>query len=226
MATKRKTVSRKLNQVDLPPFEWKRLTPAPLVGIDEVGRGCLAGPVFSAAVILPEDFSVEGITDSKLLSESRREELSELIQAQASVGIGFASVGEVDRLNILHATFLAMRRAVENLGITHGHLLIDGNQRIPSLDGFLQTTVIKGDLRAQPIGAASIVAKVARDTLMKGLGERYPAYGFEKHKGYGSPSHLAAIQRFGPCVHHRSTFAGVREHWNEALDQERALDPF
>ncbi|MES2963503.1 MAG: ribonuclease HII [Bdellovibrionota bacterium] len=208
-------------------FEWKTLMPGPVIGVDEVGRGCLAGPVFAAAVILPADFNVKGVTDSKLLSAERREELSEKILAVAQVGIGFASVGEIDRLNILQASFLAMRRAIENLQAVTGHVIVDGNQRISQLDeSFVQTTVVKGDLRATPIGAASIVAKVARDSMMKKLGEKYPVYGFEKHKGYAAPVHLEAIQKFGPCVHHRSTFQGVRELWTDVLDEERALDPF
>ena len=212
---------------DFEPFEWYGLQPSPIIGVDEVGRGCLAGPVFAAAVILPADFDIEGITDSKLLSEARREELAERIHDKCQVGIGFASVGEIDRINILQASFLAMRRAIENLGAGTGHVIVDGNQKINMLDGgFRQTTVIKGDLRATPIGAASIVAKVARDTMMKKLGEKYPVYGFEKHKGYAAPIHIAAIQKFGPCVHHRSTFAGVREHWTDILDEERAMDPF
>lgn len=222
-----KSSSRKsTSKIELPPVEWQSLLPNPIIGVDEVGRGCLAGPVFAAAVILPSDFSVEGITDSKLLSEARREKLAELIQAQAQVGIGFASVGEIDRLNILQATFLAMRRAIENLGVGIGHVLVDGNQRISGLEGFRQTPVVKGDLRATPIGAASIVAKVTRDQLMKRMAEKYPLYGFEKHKGYASALHLEAIQKHGPCVQHRSTFAGVREHWTDQLDEERALDPF
>ncbi len=208
------------------PFAWEHLFPAPIIGVDEVGRGCLAGPVFAAAVILPAGFSVQGITDSKLLSETRREVLSALILDQAQVGIGIASVGEIDRLNILGATFVAMRRAIENLRCGSGHVIVDGNQKIRGLEGFNQTTIIKGDLRAVPIAAASIAAKVARDQLMKKLAEKYPGYGFEKHKGYGSPEHLAAIQARGPCAIHRSTFAGVREHWNSRLDQERDLDPF
>jgi ribonuclease HII len=211
---------------DLLPVDWKLFEPNPVIGVDEVGRGCLAGPVFAAAVILPEDFSVTGITDSKLLSETRREKLAELIHAHAQVGIGFASVGEIDRLNILQASFVAMARAIENLGAGIGHVLVDGNQKIPGLAGFRQTPIVKGDLRAIPIGAASIVAKVARDTYMKRLGEKYPVYQFEKHKGYASAVHLAAIQANGPCVQHRSTFAGVREHWTARLDEERALDPF
>lgn len=215
------------NLKDLSPFDWKGLRPSPVIGVDEVGRGCLAGPVFAAAVILPDDFSIEGVTDSKLISEPRREKLAELIQSNAEIGIGFASVGEIDRLNILQATFLAMRRAIENLGVGMGHVLVDGNQRIPNLDeGFLQTTVVKGDLRATPIGAASIVAKVTRDRLMRTLAGKFPNYGFERHKGYASAIHLEAIQKYGPCVQHRSTFAGVREHWTDQLDEERAMDPF
>lgn len=227
MNSNRKSSKSPREKTDMGPFEWRGLEPSPIIGVDEVGRGCLAGPVFAAAVILPDIFTVEGVTDSKLLSETRREKLSELIHDCARVGIGFASVGEIDRLNILQATFLAMRRAIENLGVGTGHVLVDGNQRIPGLDeGFLQTTVIKGDLRATPIGAASIVAKVARDSLMKQLGEKYPVYGFEKHKGYASALHMGAIQKHGPCVHHRSTFAGVREHWTDQLDEERAGHPF
>ena len=227
MSVKIETSGRRPKEVDLSPIDWRRIEPAPVIGVDEVGRGCLAGPVFAAACVLPDDFSVEGITDSKLLSESRREQLAELIHKHARVGIGFASVGEIDRLNILQASFLAMRRAIENLGAgMPGHVLVDGHQKIPGLEGYRQTPVIKGDFRALPIGAASIVAKVARDGLMKKLGEKYPVYGFEKHKGYAAPVHVEAIQRHGPCVHHRSTFAGVREHWTAVLDEERALDPF
>lgn len=208
------------------PFEWQMLGPGPIIGVDEVGRGCLAGPVFAAAVILPEDCDIQGITDSKLLTEARREALAKQIYDVAQVGIGIASVGEIDRLNILQASFLAMRRAVENLAAQGGHVIVDGDKKIPLLEGFQQTAVIKGDLRATPIGAASIVAKVARDEMMKKLGERYPVYGFERHKGYSSPVHVEAIRKFGPCVHHRSTFAGVRELWTELLDEERAMAPF
>ncbi len=212
--------------VEWEKFEWRVLKPSPVIGVDEVGRGCLAGPVFAAAVILPEDHSIEGLTDSKALSESRREKLAAEIHNQARVGIGFASVSEIDRLNILQATFLAMRRALENLAVGVGHVIVDGNQKIPLLDSYLQTTLVKGDLRAEPVAAASIVAKVARDAYMRRLAEKYPVYGFERHKGYAAPHHLAAIQTHGPCVQHRSTFAGVREYWTELLDEERALDPF
>lgn len=225
-STSSKAKSKSKKSIVWEPFEWRELLPAPVIGVDEVGRGCLAGPVFAAAVILPENHDLAGITDSKLLSEPRREKMAAEIHDQAQVGIGFASVGEIDRLNILQATFLAMRRALENLGTGIGHVIVDGNQKIPLLEGYLQTTLIKGDLRAEPVGAASIVAKVARDSFMKKLAEKYPVYGFDRHKGYAAPVHLAAIQEHGPCVFHRSTFAGVREHWTELLDEERAMDPF
>lgn len=221
----------KVKMKRLPKFEWETLPHGPIIGVDEVGRGCLAGPVFAAAVILPEGFAKkfrkEKITDSKLISESRREELAKLIHDHAQVGIGFASVGEIDRLNILQASFLAMRRALENLGQLSGHVLVDGHQRISQLDeAFYQTPIVKGDLRAMPVSAASICAKVARDGLMIRMAEKFPVYGFEKHKGYASEFHTQAIQAHGPCVHHRSTFAGVREHWTDRLDEERSLDPF
>lgn len=225
----KRTPKRKSNRSEktlFEPFDWLSLSPRPVIGVDEVGRGCLAGPVFAAAVILDDVFNIEGVTDSKLISESRREKLAALIHENAQVGIGFASVGEIDRINILQATFLAMRRALENLSIGSGHVLVDGNQRINLLEGYVQTPLVKGDLRALPVAAASIVAKVARDGYMRKLAEKYPVYGFEKHKGYAAPIHLAAIQANGPCVQHRSTFAGVREHWNAVLDEERALDPF
>lgn len=222
---KKKLKAQKSKKTIFEPFDWKGLVPAPVIGVDEVGRGCLAGPVFAAAVILPDNFSIQGVTDSKLISEARREILSQEILNCAAVGIGFASVGEVDRLNVLGATFVAMRRAIENLAQGIGHVLVDGNCRIPGLEGYRQTTLVKGDLRAAPVAAASIVAKVARDSYMRTLGEKFPVYGLEKHKGYASPLHLAAIQKHGPCVHHRSTFAGVREFWNAELDEKRAMDP-
>ena len=196
-----------------PPFDWTKLQPALVIGVDEVGRGCLAGAVYAAAAILPDGFSVE-VTDSKLLSERRREKLMPEILAQARVSVAFATVDEISEINILQATFLAMRRAIDGLGVESGHVLVDGNQKIPRLSpNFLQTTLIKGDLRAAPIAAASIVAKVTRDRYMMELGERYPGYGFEKHKGYAAPIHRRAIQELGPCLEHRRTFGGVREFW-------------
>lgn len=204
--------SNDISLEDLPPFEWQTLGPGPIIGVDEVGRGCLAGSVYAAAVILPEGFDVEGITDSKLLSEKRRIELASEIKAKAQVSIAFANVEEIVEHNILNASFLAMRRAIRGLGVESGHVIVDGHLKISWLSKkFQQTPVIKGDLRALPVGAASIVAKVARDTKMKNLAKRYPGYGFEKHKGYGSPEHRKAIQKLGPCRLHRRTFAGVRE---------------
>lgn len=179
--------------------------------MDEVGRGCLAGPVYAAAVIFRSEALHELVTDSKLLSEKRREELAEKILAEHHVGIGSASVEEIEQLNILNAALLAMKRAVEQLGVSGGHVLVDGNKKIPNLPGFAQTTIVKGDLRVAPISAASIVAKVTRDRLMKDLGVQYPAYGFEIHKGYSTPVHKKSIVAHGPCIEHRKTFAGVKE---------------
>lgn len=181
-----------------------------------MGRGCLAGPVYAAAAYLRSDLHVEYFTDSKLLSEKRREELAILIEQDHMVSIGTASVEEIDELNILQASLLAMKRAVESLagklGVQVAHLLIDGNQRIPDLKGFVQTPIVKGDLRASPISAASIVAKVARDRWMKELGKEFPQYGFERHKGYGSQEHRRSIEQHGPCGYHRKSFGGVKEY--------------
>ncbi|WP_413578782.1 ribonuclease HII [Bdellovibrio sp. HCB290] len=192
--------------------EWREFSPTPIIGVDEVGRGCLAGPVYAAAVIFESAELQDLVTDSKLLSEERREELAVLIKQKHKVGIGSASVEEIDELNILQASLLAMKRAIEALGVSGGHVLVDGNQKIPKLAGYQQTTVIKGDLRVAPISAASIVAKVTRDNLMKELGAKYPAYGFEGHKGYSTPVHKKSIVEHGPCEEHRKSFAGVKEY--------------
>jgi len=184
-----------------------------VVGVDEVGRGCLAGPVCAAAVILSAEFNPAGVTDSKLLSERRREELSCRISSQAQVSLGLATVDEIEQLNILHASLLAMKRAVLGLGVSEAFVLVDGHQKISGLPAqFQQTALIKGDLRALPIAAASIVAKVHRDRLMQELARAHPGYGFEKHKGYGSSEHRRAIQELGPCSQHRREFSGVREY--------------
>lgn len=193
-------------------FEWTHLIPSPVIGVDEVGRGCLAGPVFAGAVIISPGGTGSVYTDSKLLSANRRENLAAEIREVHRVGIGFATVEEIDKLNILRASLLAMERAVLALGVTSGHLLVDGNQKIPGLGAFAQTTLVKGDLRAQPIAAASIVAKVTRDRLLTEMEEQYPHYGFSKHKGYSTLEHKKAIILHGPCAIHRRTFAGVREH--------------
>lgn len=203
-------------------IDWRTFEPGPVIGVDEVGRGCLAGPVYAAAVCLKSDEHVEGLTDSKLISESRREKLSPLIKTAHWVSIASASVEEIDELNILQASLLAMKRAVEELeqqmGQRAGHIVVDGNFRIPDLPR-KQTPLVKGDLRCAPISAASIVAKVARDHLMKEFGEIYPGYALEAHKGYASPTHRQAIQSLGPTPIHRKSFSGVKEYlpgWKES----------
>jgi ribonuclease HII len=203
----------KANKV-FPMMDWRTFSPAPVIGVDEVGRGCLAGPVYAAAVSFNSDILSDLVTDSKLLSESRREELSLEILKHHQVGIGFASVEEIDEINILQASLLAMKRAVKQLGVSSGHLLIDGNMKIPKMPrAFTQTPVVKGDLRVALISAASIVAKVTRDQWMKDLSREYPQYGFELHKGYGTSFHQKNIALHGPCKFHRRTFAGVKEHF-------------
>lgn len=208
---KKKVAKKVLKKNEYPKVNWREYFPEPVIGVDEVGRGCLAGPVYAAAVIFKSDALNEDVTDSKLISEERREELAELIFKEHHVGIGFASVEEIDELNILQASLLAMKRAVEALGVKGGHVLIDGNMKIPNLTGFEQTTIVKGDLRAPPISAASIVAKVTRDRIMKELSGKYPQYGFEAHKGYSTAVHMESIQTHGPCDLHRKSFSGVKE---------------
>lgn len=198
--------------MELAAFEWESLLPKPVIGVDEVGRGCLAGRVYAAAVIFNHNKNLKIFKDSKVLSANRREELSAIILSEHQVGIGFASVGEVDRINIFHASLLAMKRAILELKVPHGHVVIDGKFPIAQLKGFLQTTLIKGDSRAAPISAASIVAKVERDRYMAELGEKYPQYGFDKHKGYSTADHKSNIAKFGPCPEHRKTFKGVIEY--------------
>lgn len=197
-------------------MDWRALARQHLVvGVDEVGRGCLAGPVCAAAAVLPPELEIPLIRDSKILSEARREELSPWILEHCRVGIGVAAVTEVDELNILQATFLAMRRALEKLGLppTGVHVVVDGNQRVPGLPpGWLQTTFVQGDDRVAPIAAASVVAKVFRDRLMRAHDVEYPGYGLAQHKGYGTKAHREAIQNLGPTPIHRKSFAGVREH--------------
>jgi ribonuclease HII len=180
-------------------------------GVDEAGRGPLAGSVFAAAVILPEHYDLPGLTDSKKLSEKKRDALAAQIKAQAVVwSVAEAGVDEIARLNILHAAMLAMRRAVENLAVPPQHILIDGN-RIPDGLPAPAEAVVKGDAKIPAISAASILAKTARDAQMYALAARHPQYGFERHKGYGTPEHLAALRRHGALPEHRRGFAPVRE---------------
>jgi ribonuclease HII len=181
-----------------------------VAGVDEAGRGPLAGPVVAAAVVLDANRPIEGLTDSKLLKPQRREALAAEIRGCA-VGwaVASADVAEIDRLNILQATLLAMRRAVLALSCRPDRVLIDGNC-LPELE-IRAEAVIGGDLSIAAISAASILAKVERDRMMVQMHERYPEYGFARHKGYHTPAHLEALRRFGPCPEHRRSFAPVRE---------------
>ena len=180
-------------------------------GVDEAGRGPLVGSVFAAAVILPPDYDLAGLADSKKLSEKKREALAEEIRRQA-VGwcVASADVAEIAELNILHAAMLAMRRAVEGLAVPLQKVWIDGN-RVPEGLAVEAEAVVKGDDKIAAISAASILAKTARDAEMYALAERYPQYGFEKHKGYGTAAHLAALKQYGALPEHRADFAPVRE---------------
>lgn len=174
-------------------------------GIDEAGRGPLAGPVFAAAVILPQNAVIEGLNDSKKLSEKKREELFDKIQKTATAwSVAFATEQEIDEINILQATFLAMRRAFDGLKLRPDYALVDGN-RMPSL-GVQTELIVKGDACSASIAAASILAKVSRDRLMKQIDALYPEYQFAKHKGYGTELHRSILLERGPCPVHRKTF--------------------
>ncbi len=176
-----------------------------ICGVDEAGRGPLAGPVCAAAVILPKHLQIPGLTDSKKLTDKKRRELFPLIQQQALAwGIGFASEQEIDEINILQATFLAMQRAMEQLGTRPELALIDGNRAGDF--GLPVKTVVKGDSLSANIAAASVLAKVSRDDVMVELAKQYPEYGFDIHKGYGTKAHYAALREFGPCPIHRRSF--------------------
>ena len=190
------------------PLPWH--PPGLVAGVDEAGRGPLAGPVVAAAVILDDQRSIAGLADSKKLSPARREALFDEIRAHAlCFSIAEASVEEIDRLNILQATLLAMRRAVQGLRLKPVMVLVDGN-RLPVLDVPAEA-IVKGDARVQAISAASILAKVHRDRWCAQLHERYPQYGFAGHKGYGTAAHMAALRAHGACPEHRRTFAPVAQ---------------
>lgn len=174
-------------------------------GVDEAGRGPLAGPVCAAAVILPEDVIIDGVNDSKKLSEKKRESLFDVIREQAlSYSIAYATVDEIEEINILNATMLAMRRAIDGLDIKADYAMIDGN-KIPPLDIDAEC-IVKGDAKSMSIACASILAKVSRDRLLYKYAEEYPMYGFDKHKGYGTKVHREAILKYGPCPYHRKSF--------------------
>jgi ribonuclease HII len=176
-----------------------------IAGVDEAGRGPLAGPVVAAAVIFPVACVVEGVDDSKKLSSTRREELFSAIRERATaIGVGIVDHQEIDRINILQATFRAMYSAVDNLAVRPDHLLVDGNS-FPARD-IPFTTIIHGDALCHAIAAASIIAKVTRDRIMLEQDVLYPEYGFARHKGYGTSEHRAAIERWGLCPIHRRSF--------------------
>jgi ribonuclease HII len=179
-------------------------------GVDEVGVGPLAGPVVAAAVILPPEVPLRGIDDSKKLSAKQRERLArEIEECALAWGVGIVEVADVDRLNVFHASLEAMRRAVQSLAVDPEQLLIDA-RRIPGL-AIPQQSIVGGDRRSYSIAAASIIAKVARDRIMCDLDHLYPEYGFARHMGYGTPSHLEALRQFGPSPIHRRSFVPVRQ---------------
>ena len=191
------------------------VAPGLVAGVDEAGRGPLAGPVVAAAVILDDLQPIKGLADSKVLSPRKREKLYDEIRARAlCCSIASASVAEIDQINILQATLLAMKRAVEGLRILPQRVVVDGN-RVPVLRVPVEA-LVKGDALMPAISAASILAKVERDRLCSALHEAHPTYGFATHKGYPTPEHLAALRQHGPCPEHRRTFAPVRQAEAEA----------
>jgi len=193
-------------KVDQVTLVWD--VPGLTAGVDEAGRGPLAGPVVAAAVILNDMRPIKGLADSKTLTALQRERLNDQILANAlCCSVASASVEEIDSINILQATMLAMRRAVEGLRLRPVKVLVDGN-RLPTLD-MLAEAIVKGDSLVQAISAASIIAKVHRDKLCASLHLEYPHYGFAGHKGYGTPEHLRALVQYGACIHHRRSFAPV-----------------
>lgn len=200
--------SRKFSRAEQATLMWD--TPGLVAGVDEAGRGPLAGPVVAAAVILDDLNPIQGLADSKKLSPARREKLYDEIRAKAlCCSIAEASVDEIDRLNILQATLLAMRRAVEGLRLKPAKVLVDGN-RLPVLD-VLAEAIVKGDATVPAISAASILAKVHRDRWCADFDREFPQYGFAAHKGYGTAEHMAALRTHGACPQHRKSFAPVAE---------------
>ncbi|UVO50330.1 ribonuclease HII [Sphingomonas sp. SUN019] len=193
----------------MPGLKHERLYLAPVAGVDEAGRGPLAGPVVAAAVILPARGHPRGIDDSKKLPAAERARLCARITDCAQVGVGIVEPGEIDTLNIFWATMKAMTLAVEALGCAPGHVLVDGN-RLPRW-GFAATAIVGGDVVCRSIAAASIVAKHTRDTIMIAAAEAHPEYGWHSNKGYGAPDHLRALREYGPTPLHRRSFAPVAQ---------------
>jgi ribonuclease HII len=211
--SKPKSLPKNLIKAEQVALYWD--APGLMAGVDEAGRGPLAGPVVAAAVILDDLNPIKGLADSKTLTAVRREKLYDEIRAKAlCCSVAEASVAEIDELNILQATMLAMRRAVEGLRLKPSKVLVDGN-RIPTLD-VLAEAIVKGDSKIQAISAASILAKVTRDRWCAELHTKFPQYGFDQHKGYGTAQHMAALHEFGACPEHRRTFAPVTAVLNRA----------
>lgn len=207
------------NPAHLPSLSKEWIIPSlhPTVGVDEAGRGPLAGPVVAAAVILPDAFEPGAINDSKQMTIDSRKSEYERICSLALVGVGWASAGEIDRINILQATFLAMRRAVGQLGEEPAEIWVDGDTVPPGL-GAPAHCLVKGDSRHLSIAAASIVAKTVRDEYMEAMARVHPGYGFESHFGYGTPEHRRAIEQLGPCEIHRMSFAPLCERNQPCLE--------
>jgi ribonuclease HII len=206
-STRLPAMSKKYNNTPHSDFEMPYWNSGRLVaGVDEAGRGALAGPVVAAAVVLPADTAIPGLRDSKLVPEAKREQLFERIcDIAIHYGVGIVEPDVIDDVNILEATMLAMRSSVEALAVSPDHVFIDGN-RYTAGGTFEFTTVVDGDASVVSIAAASIIAKVTRDSIMKSIGEQYPAYGLEKHKGYGTANHYAALRVHGPSPVHRTSF--------------------
>lgn len=205
--------SKKFLQAEQVALFWD--APGLVAGVDEAGRGPLAGPVVAAAVILDDLNPIEGLADSKKLSPKRRDQLYDEIRAKAlCFAIAQASVEEIDELNILQATLMAMRRAVVGLRLKPVKVLVDGNQ-LPVLE-VLAEAIVKGDSKVPAISAASILAKVHRDRWCLGVHQEFPQYGFDQHKGYGTAYHLHAMKIYGPCLHHRKSFAPVKTAYDSS----------
>jgi ribonuclease HII len=190
-----------------PSYKFDQVYETPIIGVDEVGRGPLAGPVISAAIVLNKEKIPEGINDSKKLSKKKREVINEELISQHKFAIGIASVEEIDKINILQASLLAMKRAVLNLNIKPQTILVDGN-KLPDLE-YNMYPIIKGDSKSISIAAASIIAKVYRDKLMQDLSLQYPGYYWEKNSGYGTKQHLLALNSLGVTPIHRKSFAPI-----------------
>jgi ribonuclease HII len=217
---KEKNLRNKFDEMNLYERQYRKQGFQLIAGIDEVGRGPLAGPVVAAAVILPENFFLAGIDDSKKLSEKKREEFEELIQKEAiAIGIAMIQPAEIDEINIYESTKKAMMAAISCLEPKPDFLLIDAMKLTTP---YSSESIIKGDAKSVSIAAASIVAKVARDRLMKELSKSYPLFGFEQHMGYGTKEHIRAIQQYGITPHHRKSFAPIKDsisiEWKTGLD--------